>query len=90
MLESGIKSEVFAPVKKKYQTATSKPKPRTALLQGEENNVTISNTIDKPPTKEGPRIISKPRMMLLKAGENIITTISAPTTTVAVNSINPI
>jgi beta-glucanase (GH16 family) len=90
MLESGIKSEVFAPVKKKYQTATSKPKPRTALLQGEENNVTISNTTDKPPTKEGPRIISKPRMMLLKAGENIITTISAPTTTVAVNSINPI
>jgi hypothetical protein len=32
MLESGIKSEVFAPVKKKYHTATSKPKPNMALL----------------------------------------------------------
>jgi hypothetical protein len=41
MLESGIKTEVFAPVKKKYQTATSKPKPRTALLHGEENDVTL-------------------------------------------------
>jgi hypothetical protein len=58
MLESGIKSEVFVPVKKKYQTTTSKPKPRTTLLQGEENDVTISNTSDEPPTKEGPRIIS--------------------------------
>jgi hypothetical protein len=54
-LESGIKYEVFAPIKKKYQIATSKPKPRTALLQGEENDVTISNTSDEPPTKEGPR-----------------------------------
>jgi hypothetical protein len=58
MLESGIKSEVFVPVKKKYQTTTSKPKPRMILLQGEENDVTISNTSDEPPTKEGPRIIS--------------------------------
>jgi hypothetical protein len=66
MLESGIKSVVFAPVKKKYQTATSKPKPRTALLQGEVNYVTISNTSDEPPMKEGPRIISKPRTVLLK------------------------
>jgi hypothetical protein len=57
MLGSGIKSEVFAPVKKKYQTATSKPRQRTALLQREENNVTISNTSDEPPTKEGPRNI---------------------------------
>jgi hypothetical protein len=89
MLESGIKSEAFAPVKKKYHTATSKPKPRTTLLQGEENDVTISNTSDEPPMKEGPRIISNPRMVLLKGGEDIMTTISAPTT-IVVNSINPI
>jgi hypothetical protein len=42
MLESAIKAEVFAPVKKKYQAATNKPKPRTALLQGEENDVASS------------------------------------------------
>jgi hypothetical protein len=48
MLESGIKSEVFALVKKKYQTATIKPKPRTALLQGEENEVNILDTSDEP------------------------------------------
>jgi hypothetical protein len=66
MLESGIKSKVFAPVKKKYHTATSKPEPRTALLQAKENDVTISNISDEPPTKEGPRIISKPRTSLLK------------------------
>jgi hypothetical protein len=89
MLESGIKSKVFAPVMKKYWTATSKPKPRKALLQGEENNVTISNTSDEPPTKEGPRIISKPRIVLLKGGEDIMMTILTPTT-IAVNSINPI
>jgi hypothetical protein len=41
MLESGIESEVFASVKKKYHTATSKPKPRMALLQGEENDVEV-------------------------------------------------
>jgi hypothetical protein len=52
--------------------------------------VTISNTSDEPPTKKGPQIISKPRMVLPKGGEDIMTTISAPTTTVAVNSINPI
>jgi hypothetical protein len=73
----------------KYHTTTSKPKSRTTLLQGEENDVTISNRSDEPPMKEGPRIISKPRMVLLKGGEDIMTTISAPTT-VVVNSINPI
>jgi hypothetical protein len=30
------------------------PKLRTALLQREENDVTISNTSDEPPTKKGP------------------------------------
>jgi hypothetical protein len=89
MLEGGIKSEVFAPVKKKYHTASCNPKLRMALLQGEENQVTISNTSDDPPTIEGPRIISKPRTVLLKGVEDIMTTISAPTT-VIVNSINPI
>jgi hypothetical protein len=85
MLESGIESEAFAPVKKKYQTATSKPKLRTTLLQGEENDVTISNTSDESPMKEeGPRIRSKPRTVLLKGGEDTMTTISAPTT-IAVN-----
>jgi hypothetical protein len=39
--------------------------------------------------KEGPRFISKPRMVLLKGGEDIMMTISAPTT-VTVTSINPI
>jgi hypothetical protein len=39
--------------------------------------------------KKDPRIILKSRMMLLKGGQNIMTTISAPTT-VVVNSINPI
>jgi hypothetical protein len=90
MLESGIKTEVFAPVKKKYQTATSKPKPRTALLHGEENDVTISNTSDELPTKEDPRFISQSRTMLPKGGEDIMMTISAPTTTIIVNSINSI
>jgi hypothetical protein len=52
MLESGIKSEVFALVKKKYQTATSKPKLRTTLLQGEENDVTILNTSDRTANEE--------------------------------------
>jgi hypothetical protein len=52
--------------------------------------VTISNTSDEPPMKEGRRIISKPRTVLLKGGEDIMTTISAPSTTIAVNSINPI
>jgi hypothetical protein len=89
MLESVIKFKVFVSVKKKYHTATSKLKSRMALLQGEENDVTISNTSDELPTKEGPRIISKRRTVLLKGGEDIMTTISAPTT-VAVNSINPI
>jgi hypothetical protein len=89
MLDGGIKYEVFAPIKKKYQTATSEPKPRTALLQGEENDVTISNISDESPTKEGPRIISNPRTVLLKGGEDIMMTISARTT-VAVNSINHI
>jgi hypothetical protein len=78
MLESGIKSEVFALVKKKYQTATSKPKLRMAFMQGKENDVTISNTSDKPPMKEDPRIISQPRTVLLKRGEDIMMTISAP------------
>jgi hypothetical protein len=53
-------------------------------------DVTISNTSDEPPMKEGPRIISKSRTVFLKGGEDIITTMSAPTTTVVVNSINPI
>jgi hypothetical protein len=61
-----------------------------ALLQGEENDVTISNTSDEPPMKEGRRIISKPRTVLLKGGEDIMMTILAPTTTIAMNSINPI
>jgi hypothetical protein len=60
------------------------------LLQWEENDVTISNTSDESPMKEGPRIISKPRTVLLKGGEDIMMTISAPTTTIVVNSINPI
>jgi hypothetical protein len=51
--------------------------------------VTISNTSDEPPMKEGPRIISKARTVLLKRGEDIMMTISAPTT-VFVNSIDPI
>jgi hypothetical protein len=58
-------------------------------LQGEENNVTISNTTDEPPMKEGPRIISKHGTVLLKGREDIMMTISAPST-VAMNSINPI
>jgi hypothetical protein len=53
-------------------------------------DVTISNTSDELPTKEGTRIISKPRTVLLKGGDDIMTTISAPTTIVVVNSINPI
>jgi hypothetical protein len=75
--------------KKKKDPPMDTPKLRTALVQGEENDVTISNTSDEPPMKEGPRIISKPRMVLLKGGEDIMTTISA-STTVVVNSINPI
>jgi hypothetical protein len=51
--------------------------------------VTISNTSDAPPTKEGPQIISEPRTVLLKGVEDIMMTISAPTT-IAMNSINPI
>jgi hypothetical protein len=51
--------------------------------------VTISNTNDELPMKGGPRIISKTRTVLLKGGEDLMTTISAPTT-IAVNSINPI
>jgi hypothetical protein len=50
--------------------------------------VTISNTNDESLAKEGSRIISKPRTVLLKGGEDIMTTISAPATTVDVNSIN--
>jgi hypothetical protein len=42
VLESGIKSKVFAPVKKKYKIAIIKPKSRTTLLQGEENDVNIT------------------------------------------------
>jgi hypothetical protein len=70
MLESGIKSKVFAPVKKKYQTATIKPKSRMTLLQGEENDVTISDTSDEPPMKKAPQIISKLRTTLLQGGED--------------------
>jgi hypothetical protein len=90
MMETAIKVDIFPAVrKKKKDPPMDTLKPRTALLQGEENDVTISNTSDEPPTKEGPWIISKPRTVLLKGGENIMTTISAPNT-VAVNSINPI
>jgi hypothetical protein len=89
MIESAIKAEAFALVKKKFHAATIEAKPGTTLLQGEENDVTISNTCDELPTKEGPRIISKPRTMLIKGGEDIMPTISAPTT-VVVNSINRI
>jgi hypothetical protein len=39
--ESGIKFEVFASVKKRYQTTTSNPMLTMTLLQGEENDVTI-------------------------------------------------
>jgi hypothetical protein len=53
-------------------------------------DVTISNTSDEPPTKEGPQIISKARSVLLKGGEDITMTILAPTTIVAMNSISPI
>jgi hypothetical protein len=59
-------------------------------MSGWSTDVTISNTSDKPPMKEGPRIISKPRMVFPKGGQDITMTISAPTTTVAVNSINRI
>jgi hypothetical protein len=45
MLESGIKSKVFAPVKKKYRTATSKQATRTALLQAKENDVSCPSPI---------------------------------------------
>jgi hypothetical protein len=90
MMETTIKVGIFPSVrKKKKDPPMDTPKPRTALLQGEENNVTISNTTDEPPMKEGPRIISKHRTVLLKGREDIMTTISAPTT-VAMNSINPI
>jgi hypothetical protein len=59
------------------------------LLQREENDVTISKISDEPPMKKDPQIISKPRTMLLKREEDIMTTISAPTI-VVVNSINHI
>jgi hypothetical protein len=42
VLESGIKSKVFAPVKKKYKIAIIKLKSRTTLLQGEENDMNIT------------------------------------------------
>jgi hypothetical protein len=89
MIESAIKAEAFAAIKRKFHATTIKAKLGRALLQGEENDVTISNTSDEPPMKEGPRFISKPRMVLLKGGEDIMMTISAPTT-VTVTSINPI
>jgi hypothetical protein len=41
MLESAIKAVVFAPVKKKYDASKLTPKPRTALIQGEENGVAV-------------------------------------------------
>jgi hypothetical protein len=42
VLDSGIKSKVFAPVKKKYKIAIIKLKSRTTLLQGEENDMNIT------------------------------------------------
>jgi hypothetical protein len=54
MMETAIKVDCFLAVKKKKKDPLmDNPKPRTALLQGEENDVTISNTSDKPPRKEG-------------------------------------
>ena len=41
MLESAIKVEVFASVRKKKDDAASTPKPRTALFQEGENDVNI-------------------------------------------------
>jgi hypothetical protein len=46
-------------------------------------------TSDEPPTKEDSHVISKPRTVLVKGGEDIIMTISA-LTTIGMNSINPI
>jgi hypothetical protein len=67
MMETAIKVDIFPVVrKKKKDPPMDTPKLRTALLQREENDVTISNTSDKPPTKDGPRIISKPRTVLHK------------------------
>jgi hypothetical protein len=42
MIESAIKAEAFAPVKKKFHAATIKAKPGMALIQGEENDVVVS------------------------------------------------
>jgi len=43
MKESAIKTEVFASIKTKCRADTIKPKPRTALIQGEENDVVVSS-----------------------------------------------
>jgi hypothetical protein len=91
MMETAIKVDIFPAMrKKKKDPPMHNPKQRTVLLQGEENDVTISNTSDELPRKEeDPRIRSKPRTVLLKGGVDTMTTISAPTT-VCMNSINPI
>ncbi|CAO2193215.1 unnamed protein product [Urochloa humidicola] len=43
MPDSAIKAELFASVKKKTISSTAIPKPRTALLQEEENDVTVTD-----------------------------------------------
>jgi hypothetical protein len=85
MPESTIKVATFPVVRKrKKDPMMDTPKLRTALLQREESDVTISDTSDEPPMKEALQIISKPRIALLKGEEDIMMTISAPTT-IAVN-----
>ena len=45
MSDTAIKADVFASVKKKKQSFATTQKPRTALLQEGENDVTISASI---------------------------------------------
>src|SRR5438105_12858037 len=80
MPDNDIKAEVFAPVKKKKQAVEITPKPRTALLQEGENDVTeeekqlFSDAII--PSKE----ITKAGIVLFKGGKENVA-ISAPKTT---------
>jgi hypothetical protein len=55
MMETTIKVDIFPTMRKEMKDPPmDTPKLRTALLQREENDVTILNTSDEPPTKEGP------------------------------------
>jgi hypothetical protein len=82
-METAIKVDIFPAMrKKKKDPPIHTPKPRMALLHGEDNE-------ERSRKEEGPRIRSKPRTVLLKGGEATMTTVSAPTT-VPMNSINPI